>query len=61
MAWNQYAIEVQGDVVRVVLNGINTARYTDTDPNRGRFSAAEPTFVGLQSYSSYSFTMHSGI
>jgi hypothetical protein len=56
MAWNQYRIEVNGDVVTVNLNGVNTARYTNTDPNRGRFSPAEPTFVGLQSYSNYSFT-----
>ena len=56
MAWNQYRIEVNGDVITVNLNGVNTARYTNTDPNRGRFSPAEPTFVGLQSYSNYSFT-----
>lgn len=56
LAWNQYRIEVQGDVVTVNLNGVNTAKYTNTDPNRGRFSAVEPTFVGLQSYSNYSFT-----
>src|SRR5205823_9158521 len=55
LAWNQYRIEVQGDVITVNLNGINTAKYTNTDPNRGRFSAAEPTFIGLQSYSNYSF------
>jgi hypothetical protein len=40
----------------VNLNGTDTARHTDTEPNRGRFSAAEPTFVGLQSYFNYSFT-----
>src|SRR5258708_7545405 len=56
LAWNQYKIEVQGDVITVNLNGANTAKYTNTDPNQGRFSAAEPTFVGLQSYSNYSFT-----
>lgn len=56
LAWNQYRIEVQGDVVTVNLNGTNTSKYTNTDPNRGRFSAVEPTFVGLQSYSNYSFT-----
>jgi choline dehydrogenase-like flavoprotein len=55
-AWNQYRIEVQGDVLTVNLNGANTARYTNTDPNRGRFSPVEPTFVGFQSYSNYSFT-----
>jgi hypothetical protein len=56
LAWNSYRIDVQGDVIRVSLNGVNTALYTNTDPNRGRFSAVEPTFVGLQSYSNYSFT-----
>ena len=34
---------------------IDTAKYTNTDPNRGRFSQNEPTFIGLQSYSNYSF------
>ena len=56
LAWNQYRIEVQGDVITVNLNGVNTAKYTNTDPNRGRFSTTEPTFIGLQSYSNYSFT-----
>jgi len=56
LGWNSYRIDVQGDVIAVNLNGVDTARYTNTDPNRGRFAAAEPTFVGLQSYSNYSFT-----
>jgi hypothetical protein len=43
-------------VITVNLNGVATAQYTNTDPNRGRFVPAEPTFVGLQSYSNYSFT-----
>jgi 3-keto-disaccharide hydrolase len=47
---------VRGDVITVNLNGVGTAKYTNTDQNRGRFSATEPTFVGLQSYSNYSFT-----
>ena len=38
------------------LNGTDTARYTNTQAGCGRFSPAEPTFVGLQSYSNYSFT-----
>ena len=53
LAWNQYRIEVQGDVIAVNLNGVDTARYTNTDPSRGRFSAAEPTFIGLQIAPSY--------
>lgn len=55
LAWNQYRIDVRGDVITVNLNGVDTAKYTNTDPNRGRFSQNEPTFVGLQSYSNYSF------
>jgi hypothetical protein len=56
LGWNLYRIEVRGDVITVNLNGVNTARYTNLDPNRGRFSPAEATFIGLQSYSNYSFT-----
>jgi Domain of Unknown Function (DUF1080)/GMC oxidoreductase len=55
LAWNLYRIEVQGDVITVNLNGVDTARYTNPDPNRGRFSPAEPTFVGLQAYSNYAY------
>ena len=55
LAWNQYRIEVQGDVITVNLNGVDTARYTNPDPNRGRFSLTEPTFVGLQAYSNYAY------
>jgi hypothetical protein len=56
LAWNQYRIEVQGNQITVNLNGVDTARYTNPDPNRGQFAPNEPTFVGLQSYSNYSFT-----
>ena len=56
LAWNQYRIDVQGDVFTVSLNGVITAKYTNPDPQRGRFSPAEPTFVGLQAYSNYSYT-----
>ena len=54
--WNQYRIQVLNDVITVNLNGTNTAKYTNPDPNRGRFSSTQPTFVGLQSYSNYSYT-----
>jgi hypothetical protein len=57
LAWNQYRIDVQGDAISVNLNGVDTARYTNPDPNRGRFLPDEPTFIGLQSYSNYSYTM----
>ena len=56
LAWNSYQIEVQGDVITVNLNGVPTARYTNTDPTRGRFAPATPTFIGLQSHTNYSFT-----
>ncbi len=67
LGWNQYRIEVSNNVIRVKLNGTDTAQYTIPNPatvhfpppydqNRGRFPAAEPTFVGLQSYSNYSYT-----
>lgn len=67
LGWNQYRIEVSNDVIKVALNGTNTAQYTIPNPavvhfpapydqNRGRFPATEPTFVGLQSYSNYSYT-----
>ncbi len=56
LGWNRYRIEVQGDVISINLNGTNTTKYTNTDPNRGRFSSATPTFIGLQSYSNYGFT-----
>ena len=54
--WNQLRIEVRGSVFTVSLNGVDTARFTNTDPNRGQFSPAQPAFVGLQSYSNYSYT-----
>lgn len=56
LAWNQYRIEVQGNQITVNLNGVDTARYTNPDPNRGQFAPNEPTFVGLQAYSNYAFT-----
>src|SRR5215469_4400336 len=55
-ARNHYRIQVLNDVITVNLNGTNTAKYTNPDPNRGRFSGTQPTFVGLQSYSNYSYT-----
>jgi hypothetical protein len=55
LGWNQYKIEVQGNVVTVELNGVRTCKYTNTDASPGQFSPTEPTFSGLQSYSNYSF------
>jgi choline dehydrogenase-like flavoprotein len=53
LGWNQYRIDVRGDVFSVNLNGTDTAQYTNTDPHRGR--ANGPTYVGLQSPSNYSY------
>lgn len=66
LGWNKYRIEVNNNVIRVNLNGVDTAKYTIPDPavaqfpapydkSRGRYTS-EPTFVGLQSYSNYSYT-----
>ena len=38
LGWNQYKIEVQGNVVKVNLNGVDTCRYTNTDASRGQSS-----------------------
>jgi hypothetical protein len=53
LSWNQYRIEVRGDVFTVNLNGIDTAKYTNTDPGRGR--ASGPTYIGFEAYSNYSY------
>ena len=67
LGWNQYRIEVSNNVIKVKLNGTNSAQYTIPNPatvhfpppydaSRGRFPASESTFIGLQSYSNYSYT-----
>jgi hypothetical protein len=67
LGWNKYRIEVNNDVIKVALNGADTAQYTIPDPatvhfplpwdqRRGHYGASEPTFIGLQSYSNYSYT-----
>jgi hypothetical protein len=67
LGWNKYRIEVNNNVIGVTLNGANTAQYTIPDPaalhfpppwdqSRGRYPVTEPTFIGLQSYSNYSYT-----
>jgi len=32
LGWNQYRIEVSNNVIKVALNGANTAKYTIPDP-----------------------------
>jgi choline dehydrogenase-like flavoprotein len=67
LAWNQYRIEVVNETIQTNLNGVSAAKFTIPDPNlhqflppydpkRGRFTSAEPTFIGLQAYSNYSYT-----
>jgi len=67
LGWNKYRIEVNNDIIKVALNGTDTAQYTILDPATvhfpapwdqysGRYPAGEPTFVGLQSSSNYSYT-----
>ena len=67
LGWDQYRIDASNNVIKVALNGANTAKYTIPDPavvhfpapydqNRGRFPATEPTFISLQSYSNYGYT-----
>ena len=60
--WNQYRIEVNGNIISVTLNGQATARYTIAGggyapvSNRGQYFPDNPTFIGLQSYSTYADT-----
>ena len=61
-SWNALSIEVNANVISVHLNGQQTAKYTIASggyspvSDRGQFFATRPTFVGLQSYSNYSYT-----
>lgn len=44
--WNSYEIVVEGDRIRVYLNGALVNDYTDTDPNRMNL----PSHIGLQTH-----------
>jgi len=61
-AWNQYRIDINANTIIVRLNGQQTAKYTIANggyspiPDRGQFFANRATFMGLQSYSNYSYT-----
>ncbi len=49
--WNDLEITVRDQLYTVELNGQQTARFQNTDPERGLPSTpADPSFVGLQSY-----------
>ena len=44
--WNAYEIVVQGDRIRVFLNGVKINDYVDIDPNRMN----APSLIGLQNH-----------
>ena len=49
--WNDFEITVNGQDYIVNLNGDEVAKFTNTDPNRGKPSAVgAPSFIGLQSH-----------
>jgi choline dehydrogenase-like flavoprotein len=49
--WNDFEITVDGQDYTVKLNGTQVTKFTNTDPNRGKPSAAgAPTFVGVQAH-----------
>jgi hypothetical protein len=49
--WNDYEIRVEGQVYTVLLNGQQTTKFTNTNPNRGLPSAPNaPSFIGLQGH-----------
>jgi choline dehydrogenase-like flavoprotein len=49
--WNDFEITVVGQDYTVKLNGDQVAKFTNTDPNRGKPSApGAPSFIGLQSH-----------
>jgi choline dehydrogenase-like flavoprotein len=50
--WNDYEITAAGDIYTIVLNGFQTAVFTNSDPMRGRPASqdARSGFIGLQSH-----------
>jgi choline dehydrogenase-like flavoprotein len=49
--WNDFEITVDGQDYTVKLNGTQVTKFTNTDPNRGKPSAAgAPSFVGVQAH-----------
>lgn len=52
--WNDLQIDVRGQEYQVTVNGVVSTTFTNTDPNRGRPSAAgAPAFIGLQAHTGY--------
>jgi choline dehydrogenase-like flavoprotein len=49
--WNDFEMTVNGQDYTVKLNGDQVAKFTNTDPNRGKPSApGAPSFIGLQTH-----------
>lgn len=49
--WNDFEIRVEGQVYTVSLNGQQTTKFTNTNPNRGLPSAPNaPSHIGLQGH-----------
>lgn len=49
--WNEFEIQVKGQIYTVFLNGTQVTKFTNTDPSRGLpGTAADPSFIGLQTY-----------
>jgi hypothetical protein len=50
--WNDCEISVAGETYTIILNGFQTANFTNNDPSRGRPASQDPLsgFIGLQSH-----------
>jgi hypothetical protein len=50
--WNNCEIRVAGDTYTALLNGFQTAAFTNIDPLRGRPASADPLsgYIGLQTH-----------
>jgi len=49
--WNDFEIRVEGQTYTVLLNGQQTTKFTNTNPNRGLPSAPNaPSYIGLQGH-----------
>jgi hypothetical protein len=50
--WNDYEISVTGNDYTVLLNGFETARFTNNDPARGKPQSIDPLsgYIGLQTH-----------
>jgi hypothetical protein len=52
--WNDYEITCQGQTYTITLNGTQTTRVVNTNPQRGRPGApAAPSFIGVQAHTGH--------